>query len=60
MPEKDWNLEANIETGQLKNLKEIVLVANFETTYGNEENWSQEIIDEFDGRWIEIQRKYSG
>ncbi len=58
MPEKDWNLEANEETGQRKNLAEVSLIAEFETEYGSEENWSQEIIDAFDNKYIEIQRKH--
>lgn len=52
MPEKDWNLEANIEAG----LQKTSLIAQFESQYGSEENWSDDIKEEFEIRLNNIQR----
>ncbi len=55
MPEKDWNLEANEEAGRLKNSREVSLIAEFEMEYGQEDNWSDEIKEEFNRKWDDIQ-----
>lgn len=56
MPEKDWNVEANIEAGQRKNLKETSLIAEFEMEYGSEDTWSDEIKEDFEKKWDEIEK----
>ncbi len=60
MPEKDWNLEANEEAGRLKNSREVSLIAEFEMEYGSEDNWSDEIKEEFNRKWDDIQREHRG
>jgi hypothetical protein len=51
------NLEGKT-IAQQKELYEIELVADYNTEYGNETNWSNNIIDAFNEEWDEIQKKF--
>ena len=44
---------------QNKNDEEICLISKFDMEYGMADNWSDEVREEFDRKWDEIQKKYS-
>lgn len=51
------NLEGKT-LAQQKDLYEVELIADFEMEYGQPENWPDCVIDKFDEKWAEIQKKF--
>ena len=51
------NLEGKTPAQQ-KDLYEIELIADYEIEYGNEDNWSEEVVNEFDKEWDKIQERF--
>jgi len=51
------NLEGKTLAEQ-KSMYEVELIADFEMEYGQPWNWSEEVTREFDGKWLEIQKKF--
>ena len=51
------NLEGKTLSEQ-KDIYEVELIGDFEMAYGQEDNWTDEQIDEFDKKWDEIQKRF--
>jgi hypothetical protein len=51
------NLEGKT-LAQQKDLYEVELIADYEMEYGNEDNWSEDIVSKFNEEWDEIQEKF--
>lgn len=42
-----------------KSAEETELYTDFEIEYGSPDQWIEEIVDEFDQKWHDIQEKYN-
>jgi hypothetical protein len=46
------------EKNKMKNIEEINLIADYEMEWGQEDNWPDHIVKEFNDKWEKIQKKF--